>query len=244
MKNIKFIIPVLFLIFSSSCIERTPYYEEVDACFQVSGSTHYVNETIYFNNCSLNAKDYEWEFGDGTISNQRNPDHVYTASGTYQVILTAYGYDNSFERYTHTLTIQGSTDLDLLVLYYGTEDPVSNCDVTLFDNENDWDVLNLDNQVDAATTNNYGSVIFENLNTIVYYIDAFKNALDNSYYSNYYLDYATDILIKNTVNEYNVYVELLTSDKRSKKGKYKIKYIEKSSKEEHERIIKAFKAKQ
>ena len=243
MKKLKILVPILLFIFSSSCIDRTPHYEEVDACFQVSGNTHYVNETIYFVDCSLNAKDYEWDFGDGTVSNQRNPDHVYTNTDTYQVTLRAYGYDNSSETYRHAVTIQGSTDLDLLVLYFGTEDPVSNCEVTLFDNEDDWDNLNLDNKVDAANTNQYGSVVFYDLNSIVYYIDAFKNAVDNSYYSNYYKGYATDALIDNEVNEYNIYVELLTSDSKSKRGKYKIKNIKKSSKEEHERIIKAFKAK-
>lgn len=234
---------VLLLIFSSSCIDRTPRYEEVDACFQVTGNTHYVNEIIYFVDCSLNAKDYEWSFGDGTYSNLRNPDHTYTSAGNYQVILRAFGYDNSYETYTHALTIQGSTDLDLLVLYVGTEDPVSNCEVTIFDNENDWDVLNLDNIIDAKTTNSYGSVMFEGLNSIIYYIDAYRAISDTSYYSNYYQGYATDVLLENKVNEYNIYVELLTQESKTKRGKYKIKYITKSTKEEHERIIKDFKAK-
>lgn len=244
MKKFKILIPILFFIFSSSCIDRTPRYDPVDACFQVQGETHFVSEVVYFENCSLNAKDYEWSFGDGTISNQRNPGHVFTSAGSYQVTLRAYGYDNSSEKYTHTITVQGSTDLDLLVLYLGTEDPVSNCEVTLFDNEYDWDNLILDNKVDVGTTNANGSIVFEGLNTIEYFIDAFKNAFDNSYYSNYYQGYATDILTKDVVNEYNIYVELLTSESKSKRGKYKIKYIEKSSKEEHERIINAFKLKQ
>jgi len=246
MKQIKFFIPVILFVFSSSCIDRTIYYD-VDACFQVSGNTHYVNETVYFVDCSTNAGRYEWDFDDGTTSNQRNPDHIYTEAGTYQVVLRASDVDyRSAESYTHAITIQDiitTTDLDIMVLYYGTEDAVSNCEVTLFDNETDWENLNLDNNVDALTTGANGIVVFEDLDNIVYYIDAYKNALDNSYYSNYYQGYATEILTQGIVNEYNIYVELLTPTSKSERGKYKIKYIEKSSKEEHDRIIKTNKSK-
>jgi len=247
MKKIKFIIPILLFIFSSSCIERTYQYDEVEACFQVSGNSYFVNENVYFVDCSKYATNYEWDFGDGTKSNQRNPDHIYTMAGTYQVTLRASDANyNSVDNYTHAITIQSiitTTDLDILVLYYGTEDIVSNCEVTLFDNETDWENLNLDNKVDVLTTGTNGIVVFEDLDNIVYYIDAYKNAVDDSYYSNYYQGYATEILTQGIVNEYNIYVELLVPSDKSKRGKYTIKHIKKSSKEEHERIIKANKHK-
>ncbi len=31
---------------------------------------------------------YNWEFGDGTVSNEQNPTHVYTKEGTYTARLT------------------------------------------------------------------------------------------------------------------------------------------------------------
>ncbi len=34
---------------------------------------------------------WRWEFGDGTISTERNPAHVYPGEGTYRVLLTATG---------------------------------------------------------------------------------------------------------------------------------------------------------
>ncbi|MGC9393627.1 MAG: PKD domain-containing protein [Anaerolineae bacterium] len=30
-----------------------------------------------------------WDFGDGTVSNEQHPTHVYTGTGTYTVTLTA-----------------------------------------------------------------------------------------------------------------------------------------------------------
>lgn len=246
MKQIKFIIPILLFVFSSSCIDRTPYYE-VDACFQVTANLHYVNETVYFVDCSRNGSHYEWDFDDGTISNQRNPDHVFTSPGTYQVSLKVADADyRSTESYTHAVTILdvvNSTDLEILVRYFGSEDPVTNCDVTLFDNEDDWDVLNFDNKIDSSVTNDNGIVLFEDLNTIEYFIDAYKDIDGTNYYSNYLLGYATEVLEEGLVNEYNIYVEVLTSERKNKGKVFRIKYIEKSLKGEHDRIIKEYNSK-
>ncbi len=42
-----------------------------------------------FSNLSQNANSYSWDFGDGNNSIAQNPTHVYTASGTYTIVLTA-----------------------------------------------------------------------------------------------------------------------------------------------------------
>ncbi len=38
---------------------------------------------------------YSWNFGDGDTSNQRNPNHVYAANGTYNVCLTVFNVSGS-----------------------------------------------------------------------------------------------------------------------------------------------------
>lgn len=45
------------------------------------------NENVDFN-ASGNAKAYLWNFGDGNTSTEQSPDHSYSKSGTYKVILT------------------------------------------------------------------------------------------------------------------------------------------------------------
>ncbi|MGL1889089.1 MAG: PKD domain-containing protein [Reichenbachiella sp.] len=52
--------------------------------------------TITFQNASLNADTYSWDFGDESeLVTEENPLHVYTAAGTYNVVLTATNLDGS-----------------------------------------------------------------------------------------------------------------------------------------------------
>lgn len=46
---------------------------------------------VTFTNTSTNATTFEWDFGDGTTSTERNPVHTYDSYGTYTVRLKATG---------------------------------------------------------------------------------------------------------------------------------------------------------
>jgi gliding motility-associated-like protein len=45
--------------------------------------------TAIFNNTSLAGQTFQWDFGDGTISNAVNPTHLYATAGTYTITLIA-----------------------------------------------------------------------------------------------------------------------------------------------------------
>lgn len=45
--------------------------------------------TVSFTNLSTNADSYLWDFGDGTTSTLKNPQHLYTTKGSFTVKLTA-----------------------------------------------------------------------------------------------------------------------------------------------------------
>ncbi len=64
--------------------EFTPH-----ALFSHSQSVVTANQVTFTNN-STNALQYSWDFGDGTISDQKDPVHVYTGVGTYTVTLTVF----------------------------------------------------------------------------------------------------------------------------------------------------------
>ncbi len=49
-----------------------------------------VGENITFSNTSEDSESYLWEFGDGSISVEREPVKSYSTAGDYTVVLTAY----------------------------------------------------------------------------------------------------------------------------------------------------------
>ena len=61
----------------------------IDANFTYSPACD--GQPIVFTNTSTGASTYSWNFGDNTSSTQSNPSHLYTTSGTYQVVLYASG---------------------------------------------------------------------------------------------------------------------------------------------------------
>ena len=75
------------------------------ASFILSETETCIGNTIEFVNSSANnPTSYIWDFGDGNSSNAVNPSHTYSATGTYQVILTA---SNSMgnDTYSQTITV-------------------------------------------------------------------------------------------------------------------------------------------
>ncbi|APD05964.1 uncharacterized protein UJ101_00417 [Flavobacteriaceae bacterium UJ101] len=59
---------------------------ENNASFEVSLDEN--GNSVHFINTSTNASTYEWSFGDGVISTEKNPIHTYDVAGTYTVTLT------------------------------------------------------------------------------------------------------------------------------------------------------------
>jgi len=53
------------------------------------GFTHSLCNPVSFNNASIGASNYNWNFGDGSSSGLTNPTHTYAIAGFYLVTLTA-----------------------------------------------------------------------------------------------------------------------------------------------------------
>jgi len=68
--------------------------------------------TIEFFDTSLgNVVDWDWEFGDGTYSNEPNPIHTFDEEGTYPVSLFIRTSDSCFSYYEDFVTVYNDTTL-------------------------------------------------------------------------------------------------------------------------------------
>jgi PKD repeat protein len=88
------------LVFFSCNKEEMP-----SASFDVPGSVAKGSE-VQFTNNSGNSKSYLWQFGDGQETTDKDPVHIYSTSGTYEVSLTAYSESKNLgDKVTAELTV-------------------------------------------------------------------------------------------------------------------------------------------
>lgn len=68
-------------------------------------------DTVDFNNLSMDAANFYWDFGDGQTSTENHPQHVYPAPGNYDVTLVASDGCES-DSFTLEIPINGQIGLD------------------------------------------------------------------------------------------------------------------------------------
>lgn len=86
-----------------SCDDENNYEVGVQAVFEYEILDDN-SGTVIFDNISVNADSYSWDFGDGNTSNEKNPVHTYTRGGSFPVLLTATGNDGN-DQTTRTLIV-------------------------------------------------------------------------------------------------------------------------------------------
>lgn len=64
-------------------------FESPKALFRHRPEEVFLGDAVYFSNNSLHATRYRWDFGDGSISTEFEPQHTYTEPGSYNVQLIA-----------------------------------------------------------------------------------------------------------------------------------------------------------
>jgi S-formylglutathione hydrolase len=79
--SILFAVPAAILL--TAC-EKPP-----QASFTIDPANCSAGDTVFFNNTTVDASTYEWDFGDDAISAEENPFHIYRTGGYYTVTLTA-----------------------------------------------------------------------------------------------------------------------------------------------------------
>lgn len=147
------------------------------ASFSVDTTTPEVGQSVFFTNESDNADSYDWDFGDGFGSNERNPVHYYTATGPYDVSLIVAGKGSRTDESGIKINVQVPTLLAVEVREYYSDNVVPNTSVLLYPTLADWD--NQTNSVMEAITDQDGVAVFSGLDPFIYYVDVFDNTHDN-----------------------------------------------------------------
>jgi plastocyanin len=80
-----------------------------DPCIRlVSKFTSMVNnKTVSFTNTSQNGRQYQWDFGDGSMSTEENPTHEFAENGTYTVCLTVEDDQGCEKAFCDKVTLGG-----------------------------------------------------------------------------------------------------------------------------------------
>ena len=182
---------------------RQPY-----ADFFTSRTICEVGDIIYFTNNSMDADHFEWDFGDGYMSTEFNPSHMYQDDGLYTVSLTAYDDGRVFDKAFVTINVLFPTTLDIEVLEYYDEYPVEGASVILYNSLADW--WDEYNPLVEGFTNQDGFVTFSMLEMQRYYVDVWEE-----YHNNWILaedDYRfieTDLLIPHEINYFLAWVDYI-----------------------------------
>jgi hypothetical protein len=107
---------------------------------------------VHFENSSTGGEQYKWDFGDGTFSELMDPEHVYSAPGSYVVKLLVEN-DCGLDTYVDTI----------LVLTSGINPLPSDWTSVLFPNPNNGQFqfsLQLEEELSISILNVLGEVLY------------------------------------------------------------------------------------
>jgi PKD repeat protein len=170
MKRILYILLALPL-FIISC-EKTPV-----ASFSTDTNEPEVGKPVFFNNNSHNSDRFEWDFGDGYVSSERDPVHTFTSTGSYEVSLTAISKNRQTDKSTLTLNVLVPTLLVIEVREYYSGDLIPNASIRLYPTLADWEGET--SKIDEGFTDYNGVAVFSGLDAFIYYVDVWEATHDN-----------------------------------------------------------------
>lgn len=204
MKRISYIFLSLSLILFSC-------HKSPDSMFSVDNSDPEVGQTVFFNNNSSNGDSYEWDFGDGFISHDRNPTHIYTATGSYEVTLAVTADGGSTDVSSLIINVSVPTLLVVEVRVWnesGDGDLVPDASVLLYPTLSDWD--DQTNSVNEGFTDVDGIAVFSNLDPFVFYVDVWEATHDNYQLASEDVGFIrTPEILPNKITWFTAYVDVV-----------------------------------
>jgi PKD repeat protein len=219
-----FFLPFLISLILVSC-ESDP-----KAFFSATPGDPVVGELVLFTNNSDNGDRFEWDFGDGYGSDEIHPSHVYTASGSFDVVLKVWSHNGFTDEASLTIDVKIPTLLEIEVLEYYEEYPVEGASVVLYPTLNDWE--NETNYVNEGFTDADGKVVFADLDNVVYYADVWETTHDNYALKDEDVGFVrTPEIVPNKINRFIAYVDYVDHGKGAgrRSGNLIIKKLERKA---------------
>jgi len=132
----------------------------LDAVLAVPSPLICLPQPVLFNNNSINGNTYEWDFGDGTQSNQFEPSHVYPGAGNYTVTLIVSDSNNCYSPDTASILVsigdfQGGATIPSLPICPGSSYQLNAFGGSTYS----WSPANV---LDDATLSNPTATVFTN----------------------------------------------------------------------------------
>lgn len=209
MKKVIFLSLALPLILLSCEVSPKAY-------FSASPGDPVVGEEVWFTNESENVTDFEWDFGDGFISNEVNPVHKYTSTGAFTVILKVWSRSGLTEQASLVLDVKIPTLLEIEVLEYYDLYPVEGASVVLYPTLTDWE--NETSSVNEGFTDADGKTVFAELDNIVYYVDVWEDTHDNYDLKDEDIGFIRTLeIMPNKINRFIAYVDYVEHSKGTAK---------------------------
>jgi PKD repeat protein len=223
---------LIFSLFLISC-EKNP-----EASFFTDTETPVVGQEVFFNNESNNAERFEWDFGDGYTSVEKHPSHVFNATGSYEVSLTAISKNGLESNATMLIEVLIPTLLEIEVREYFDEYIVPDASVILYPTSTDWDAQT--NALSEGFTDKSGIVVFANLDPYVYYVDVWEAEHDN--YTLRIDDIGfirTPEVLPNTINRFVAWVDYVEHGKGTARSRdaFTIRKITRLSSEKGSAVV-------
>jgi len=177
-----------------------------------------VGQEVFFTNDSHNANMFEWDFGDGYISEAENPSHIFTATGTFEVTLIAISKSGLEDKATITIDVVIPTLLEIEVREYFDEYVVADASVILYPSIVSWDAQT--DKVSEGFTDDDGIVVFSGLDPFGYYVDVWEQNHDNyALRDEDYMQYIrTPDVIPNKINRFVAWVDYVEHGKGIGRG--------------------------
>lgn len=103
MKQVKLLL-IFFICSAESCLTKKEIVQPITPIANFSFELG-KNGEVRFKNNSQNAENYQWEFGDGDFSVDKNPVHFYKEIKNYKINLIAKSIDNISNEYTADILV-------------------------------------------------------------------------------------------------------------------------------------------